>query len=585
MKPEDLIGTRIDRYHLETLVGTGGVSAVYRALDAASGEQLAIKVLFPPPGAGSALGQRFRREARMAAQLDHPGIVRVHDAGQAGSLLFMTMPLVEGASLQQVLEARGRLDEGMAADIAGQVAEALDYAHARGVIHRDVKPSNILVDLHGQALLVDFGVARALDDPALTVTGFTVGTPAYMAPEQASSSTDLDGRADLYSLGVVLYQAVTGRIPFRGSTPQVMHAHVYELPPPPSSVAEVSSPMEAIILRALAKNPDDRYATGAMLAADLQSLVETTRTRLPIALSETAKSRGRATRLPDSRRSPWLSTRLAQILLTLLVIVIIGGGLWQAIGGSVILTPSPGPEVPATAELLASSPTPVPRSPTATLPESSLGATQASPGAPPGSLTVSATPSATSSPTPIPVTTPGPSPSPLPTSTPTPVLPTPPPTPTPTACPVQVASAFAGWLASDASLAARVGCPRDQGTQAVWGWEPFERGQMLWRGDLSQVYVLYQAGTWAVYDDEWREGDLEWDGSIIPPIQLHQPVRGFGLVWRQNLDVRDALGWATAPEISFSVSFQPFERALLAADDETSRMWALLADGTLAVRK
>lgn len=114
----------------------------------------------------------------------------------------------------------------------------------------------------------------------------------------------------------------------------------------------------------------------------------------------------------------------------------------------------------------------------------------------------------------------------------------------------------------------------------MWAWEPFEKGQMLWRGDLRQIYVLYQGGTWAVYDDRWREGDLEWETSIVPPTGLHQPVRGFGLVWREEPGVRDALGWATAAEASFDVSFQTFERAFLIADEAVAHMWALLSDGT-----
>jgi hypothetical protein len=129
-------------------------------------------------------------------------------------------------------------------------------------------------------------------------------------------------------------------------------------------------------------------------------------------------------------------------------------------------------------------------------------------------------------------------------------------------------------------VAAQVGCPRGQALQIAAAREPFERGEMLWRGDLHQIYVLRQGGAWAVYDDLWRDGDLEWDATIVPPAGFLQPVRGFGLVWRQQAGVRDDLGWATASEATFDATFQPFQRALLIADAAQTRLWALLSDGT-----
>lgn len=275
MIAEDLLGRTLGQYRIESVLGQGGMAVVYRASNA-QGEVAALKVLFPPPGAGAELLARFEREARTAARLRHPAIVRVVEAGQAEGRAFMAMMLVEGQSLADRLAYTGSLDEVNAADLAWQIADALDYAHRRGVVHRDVKPSNILLTSDGRALLTDFGVAQALDDSALTRTGLTVGTPAYMAPEQASGDQEVDGRADIYSLGVVLYQMVTGRTPFRGSTPQVLHAHVYDPPPAPSSVARVSPAMEAIILRALAKDAARRFPTGAAMAQSLARLQDQT---------------------------------------------------------------------------------------------------------------------------------------------------------------------------------------------------------------------------------------------------------------------------------------------------------------------
>jgi serine/threonine protein kinase len=552
LKPEQLIGTSIGRYRLEALIGTGGVAAVYEAIDSTTERRLALKVLFPPPGAGPELGERFRREARTVARLEHPGILPVFDVGEAGGHLFIAMKRAEGPSLQALLEARGRLDEATAAEVAAQVAEALDYAHRQGVIHRDVKPSNILMD-DGRPVLTDFGVARALDDPALTATGLTVGTPAYMAPEQASDRPDLDGRADLYALGVVLYQMVTGRTPFWGSTPQVMHAHVYEPPPAPSSIAAVSPAMETVILRALAKNPAGRYPTGAALAADLRALASPTRTRQPV--------------LPAAGPRPARALRWG--LAALLAAGLLGGGLWLASGGP-DAAPIPSPTrgvavIPATATpsfTPSPSPSPTPAPPSAT------------PRAQP--------PTGTFTPSPSPPATPGAQP-PIGTASPTrpPKPPTPTPLPpTPTPCPQPVDPAFAAWPASYPDVAAQVGCPRGQSLQIPAAWEPFERGEMLWRGDLHQIYVLRQSGMWAVYDDLWRDGDMQWDATIVPPDGFMQPVRGFGLVWRQQAGVRDDLGWATASEATFDAAFQPFQRALLIADRAQARLWALLSDGT-----
>jgi len=182
------------------------------------------------------------------------------------------MPLIEGQTLEDQLKKKQRLDELTATEICWQIADALNDAHLQDLIHRDVKPSNILLTTDGHAMLTDFGVAYALDAPALTQAGHIVGTPAYMAPEQAVQRKDLDGRADVYSLGVVLYRMVVGRLPFRGSTPEMLHAHVYESPPLPSSAAKVSHDVEAIILQAMEKEADKRFQNGREMAQELLKL-------------------------------------------------------------------------------------------------------------------------------------------------------------------------------------------------------------------------------------------------------------------------------------------------------------------------
>jgi len=253
------------------MVGQGSVAVIYRALTPTD-EVVALKVLFPPPGAGAEILARFQREAQTASRLQHPNIVPVLDTGQIEGRAFLVMPLIEGETLADRLQRKTRLREIDAIDIAWQIANALDYAHLQGVIHRDVKPSNVLISRDDHAMLTDFGVAQALDAPALTQAGHIIGTPAYIAPEQVMENRMVDGRADLYSLGVILYRMVTGRLPFRGTTAQMLHAHVYDRPPAPSSVAKMSPTMEGIITRAMAKNPKERYQAGSAMAQALSRL-------------------------------------------------------------------------------------------------------------------------------------------------------------------------------------------------------------------------------------------------------------------------------------------------------------------------
>ena len=286
MAAEDLIGQKLGPYQIESVLGSGGMATVYRALTP-NGETVALKTLLPPPGVGPEMLTRFEREARTAAKLRHPAIVSVLDVGQALNHTFMVMDFIEGQTLAGRLLDVGKVDETLAVDIAWQIADALHYAHSQNVVHRDVKPSNILLTANNQALLTDFGVALALDDPVLTRTGFIVGTPAYIAPEQAAGQRPIDGRADIYSLGVVLFQMITGNIPFQGSTPEVLHAHVYTPPPAPSTLADTSRAVEEVILRAMAKDVTRRFQTGLEMAQVLANLGQYPPTRTHISAVDT----------------------------------------------------------------------------------------------------------------------------------------------------------------------------------------------------------------------------------------------------------------------------------------------------------
>jgi serine/threonine protein kinase len=279
MSSQDLVGQKLGPYILEGILGQGTVATVYRARNAQD-ELFALKLLAPKYGLPSdEITVRFEREARAMARLNHPNIVRVYDSGRIDGHSFMAMAYVEGETFDKVLRRKSRLRPLQVTDIGRQIASALDYAHRHRVIHRDVKPSNILITQEDQTFLTDFGVARLLDDPTITRVGAIVGTAAYMAPEQVLPDTPVDGRADLYSLGVILYRAATGMLPFIGTGPEIMHAQAYEEPLEPSRVARISPVLEAIILKAMAKNPADRYQDGNAMAQALSELNEQIRER------------------------------------------------------------------------------------------------------------------------------------------------------------------------------------------------------------------------------------------------------------------------------------------------------------------
>lgn len=292
MRTRDIIGRDVDGYQLEAMIGRGTVGEVYRALRA-NHEPVALKLCVPLlTGDVETILTRFNREARTVARLYHPHIVPVLDTGTIDDQAYMVMPLIKGESLADLLQREHRLDEMTTIEIGWQVADALFHAAEKGVIHRDVKPSNVLVTPDGHTLLTDFGIAFAFDDPTLTQAGHILGTPAYLAPEQARQDKPLDGRTDLYSLGVMLYQMVTGRLPFQGTTFQMIHAHVYETPPAPSTLVDLCPGLERIIITALAKDPADRFPDGRTMARELLALNEQNQERKPPAVDASFQPQG-----------------------------------------------------------------------------------------------------------------------------------------------------------------------------------------------------------------------------------------------------------------------------------------------------
>jgi tRNA A-37 threonylcarbamoyl transferase component Bud32 len=328
-----MLGTTLNgRYRLEARIGAGGMSTVYRALDETLQRRVAIKLMNREVASDSDQLERFRREARAVAQLSHPHIVGVIDAGEDEGRPYIVFEYVEGETLKERIRRQGRLPIPEAVAYAIEIARALGAAHARHIVHRDAKPQNVLIDEEGSAKVTDFGIARTLDEEGLTADGRVLGTTDYVSPEQALGQ-HVTGQSDLYSVGIVLYEMLTGEVPFTGDNQvAVAMKHVREqLPDAQAKRPEISAALAQVIDTATSKKVEDRYADDAELIADLEDA-------LAIETSRAGNAGGQATAvlrtLPSrtQRRIPfWLRHRAIAVIAALLVIAAIAGaGVWLA---------------------------------------------------------------------------------------------------------------------------------------------------------------------------------------------------------------------------------------------------------------
>ncbi len=304
-------GAEFAGHRIEAVIGEGGMGVVYRARNLALDRVRALKVLSPGLSADVRFRERFRRESRLAASIEHPNVIPVHQAGEEGGHLYLSMRLVEGSDLRQMVILDGPLDPGAAAEIVGAVAAGLDASHAAGLVHRDVKPANVLVGAGadaGRVYLTDFGISRTTGGGGtVTGTGELVGTADFIAPEQIAGE-DVDRRADIYALGAVLHYALTGQAPFpRENELATLFAHSNAPRPRPSSIrAEVSPRLDPVVAKAMAVDPDERFQSAGALSRALDTVIESLETD-PLeapgrAAAPATTAEGQAVARPGGRR-------------------------------------------------------------------------------------------------------------------------------------------------------------------------------------------------------------------------------------------------------------------------------------------
>jgi serine/threonine-protein kinase len=321
-------GTHLSDYEVESTISQGGMAMVYRARRVSDGRIVALKVLREQYAQDAEFVERFQREARAVASLSHANMVQVYESGEAQGVHFIAMEFVEGQDLKRYIREHGPLRVAEAVRIAVAVCEVLDFAHRRGIIHRDIKPQNILLRRDGTVKVTDFGIARALSSVTITQTGTVLGSVQYLSPEQARGQA-VGRAADIYALCVVLFEMLTAQLPFQGDSPiAIAMAHVHDVPPSPRRLnPEISPALEAVIMRGLAKQPQHRYASAADLATDLLGQTSFWSAGPPTREEEATRV---VRRRAGGRARPAVSVRPLAPLLAAVVLAVLAGGAWGA---------------------------------------------------------------------------------------------------------------------------------------------------------------------------------------------------------------------------------------------------------------
>jgi hypothetical protein len=360
------VGSTIGDYQVMSVLGAGGMGKVYKVRNVISDRIEAMKVLLPDLGNAPELADRFMREIKVQASLEHPNIAALHTALRVDNQLLMLMEFVEGLTLDEKLKA-GPLPVDAAVDYMRQVLSALEFAHAHGVIHRDIKPANMMLTPSGVVKLMDFGIAKAATDHRLTMTGTTLGSLYYMSPEQIQGTVNVDARSDLYSAGVTLYELITAKRPFDGTSQfEIMSAHLNKMPAPPIEVdPRLPQALNDIILMSVAKSPDARFQTAGAFRNALGNVAPSLAAPKPMAtVAATAAPAAAmptepvAARAPKSRRGLWMG--IGAVATAAVVIALIQFGPWR--GTKAQTTPEPKPA--AAAEAPAPAPPPAETTPT-----------------------------------------------------------------------------------------------------------------------------------------------------------------------------------------------------------------------------
>ncbi len=313
-------GDQLDHYKIESVAARSGMASIFRAVDMDNGRAVAIKVPHPEMECDPVLFDRFKREQEIGQKLDHPGVMKVYTDDDR-SRMYMVMEWVEGRLLRHILRDQGKLPADRAVRIAAGICAALDYIHSQGVVHRDLKPENVMVDSEDRIKLIDFGIAGSEGSRRLTFAKLSnvMGTPDYISPEQVKGKRG-DGRSDIYAMGVMLYEMLTGKVPFTGANPfLIMNDRLLNSPVPPREIDPSISPqLQEIIYRALERDPKNRYATAREFAWDLEHQDQ-------VGVAERPE-------LHDwrNRRSPWAKKILSYFLLAMIPVVVFALMLWVA---------------------------------------------------------------------------------------------------------------------------------------------------------------------------------------------------------------------------------------------------------------